>query len=613
MKTIKLLALFICIGTVAFAQGPEELNYQGVARNTAGQPLANQAITLRLSILHNSATGTAQYRERHNVTTNDYGLYNVAIGTGTTETGTMAGVTWGSGSKFLEVEIDPAGGTSYTSLGANKLLSVPYALYAASGNPGPIGATGPAGPIGPTGPAGNANITGTTNNLIKFTGATTGGNSLIEDDGTTITLVNAVNNGSLFQVRNTGTTGNNRMGIVSVLGAGGFGLTSGSPSAIYANGRNEGHAVKAYAAGTEDAIWAFQNNAGAAGVHGRGAAGADGVTGYVYSSGSGNAIQGTVNSPSTGTAGYFDGGATGTGIRSLTSNSNAGSAGYFTSNASGLIDSGIVRIDYLGSDINDHIGLFSRSVAGTSSDWGIGIRGEGGFRGVEGIVNRAATGTGYGLYGTAITNSIAYGVRGYAGKSSGSNAGTKYGVYGTALGGATNWAGYFAGNVNVTGNLSKGGGTFKIDHPSDPENKYLYHSFVESPDMMNIYNGNATTNTNGEVVVSLPTYFDDLNIDFRYQLTPIGQLAQAIVLTEISGNTFTIKTDKPNVKVSWQVTGVRNDKWAQKNRVIAEVEKEEDNIGLYLHAAEYDLPKEKSIDWNTHEKPLLERETMNQE
>ena len=86
-------------------------------------------------------------------------------------------------------------------------------------------------------------------------------------------------------------------------------------------------------------------------------------------------------------------------------------------------------------------------------------------------------------------------------------------------------AGNFQGNVNVTGTLSKGMGTFKIDHPVDPENKFLYHSFVESPDMMNIYNGVISFDQNGEAVVTLPEYFEALNRQFRYQLTPIGGFA----------------------------------------------------------------------------------------
>ena len=158
-----------------------------------------------------------------------------------------------------------------------------------------------------------------------------------------------------------------------------------------------------------------------------------------------------------------------------------------------------------------------------------------------------------------------------------------------------------AGNVAITGSLSKGSGTFKIDHPLDPENKFLYHSFVESPDMMNVYNGNVQTDADGNVVVTLPEYFEALNKDFRYQLTVIGQFAQAIVMEELKENKFSIKTDKPNVKVSWQVTGIRKDPFAEKNRVVPEVEKAADEKGKYLHPEAYGQPIEKKIGYENPE------------
>jgi hypothetical protein len=139
------------------------------------------------------------------------------------------------------------------------------------------------------------------------------------------------------------------------------------------------------------------------------------------------------------------------------------------------------------------------------------------------------------------------------------------------------------GDVNVTGNLSKGGGSFKIDHPLDPANKYLYHSFVESPDMMDVYNGNVTTDQHGLATITLPEYFQALNRDFRYQLTVIGQFAQAIVASEISGNHFTIKTNKRGVRVSWQVTGIRQDAFANAHRIPVEVEKPVQEQCHYLH------------------------------
>ena len=112
------------------------------------------------------------------------------------------------------------------------------------------------------------------------------------------------------------------------------------------------------------------------------------------------------------------------------------------------------------------------------------------------------------------------------------------------------------GNLDVGGTLTKGGGSFKIDHPLDPENKYLYHSFVESPDMMNIYNGNVVTDDSGSATVALPEWFEGLNRDFRYQLTVIGTFAQAIVGEKIRDGRFVIRTDQPNVEVSWQVTSM---------------------------------------------------------
>ena len=168
------------------------------------------------------------------------------------------------------------------------------------------------------------------------------------------------------------------------------------------------------------------------------------------------------------------------------------------------------------------------------------------------------------------------------------------GVFGKNLGaGTSDYAGYFVGKVRVSGNLEKAGGTFKIDHPQDPANKYLVHSFVESPDMMNIYNGNTTTDDSGRSTVELPDYFESLNIEFRYQLTVIGEFAQAIVSQKVDGNKFEIMTDKPGVEVSWQVTGVRNDPWAKKNRFVDVVDKKE-HRGTYLMPELYGQPESRS-------------------
>ena len=126
------------------------------------------------------------------------------------------------------------------------------------------------------------------------------------------------------------------------------------------------------------------------------------------------------------------------------------------------------------------------------------------------------------------------------------------------------------GDLDVVGNVTKMSGNFVIDHPLDPYHKDLVHSFVESPDMMNVYNGNVVTDQSGYSIVELPGYFEALNRDYRYQLTVIGEFAQAIVANEVLDNQFVIRTDRPNVKVSWQVTGIRNDVYARENPVEVE-------------------------------------------
>jgi hypothetical protein len=170
----------------------------------------------------------------------------------------------------------------------------------------------------------------------------------------------------------------------------------------------------------------------------------------------------------------------------------------------------------------------------------------------------------------------------------------------------TGYAGYFSGKVAVTGLLSKGGGSFKIDHPLDPENKFLYHSFVESPDMKNIYDGVITTDEKGFATVTMPDWFDALNRDFRYQLTVLSSDTDswtlARVVQEIKGNTFVIQTSEPKTRVSWQVTGIRQDNFANAHRIPTEESKSVTERGLYLHPTEAGQPIERGIDYQRYQR-----------
>lgn len=154
-------------------------------------------------------------------------------------------------------------------------------------------------------------------------------------------------------------------------------------------------------------------------------------------------------------------------------------------------------------------------------------------------------------------------------------------------------------HLDVTGTISKGGGSFKIDHPLDPENKYLYHSFVESPDMMNIYNGVAVLDENGEAQIVLPDWFGALNSDYRYQLTAIGRPGPNLYIgQEVVENIFRIAGGASQMKVSWQVTGIRQDAFANANRIPVEVTKNSSQRGKYLHPAAFGHNADAGIRYN---------------
>lgn len=129
-------------------------------------------------------------------------------------------------------------------------------------------------------------------------------------------------------------------------------------------------------------------------------------------------------------------------------------------------------------------------------------------------------------------------------------------------------------NLRIKGLLSKGGGSFMIDHPLDPLHKVLRHSFVESPDMKNIYDGIATLDAHGEAIVELPDYFEALNRDYRYQLSGVSApMPNLYIKSEVAKNRFSIGGGAPFGEVSWQVTGTRKDSFAEERRIVVEEKK----------------------------------------
>jgi hypothetical protein len=279
---------------------------------------------------------------------------------------------------------------------------------------------------------------------------------------------------------------------------------------------------------------------------------------------------------------------------------------------------------------------------------GIGVRGEAGDQGI-GVIGTCDTGVGLqgetrsgtGVYGNASTEGT--GVTGQSVSGTGvaaiSSSGTALsassaigvGVYGASAPGANNFgvvgkgqnagvvafnhynqhsaylasafgAAWFVGDVYVNGNLSKSGGGFLIDHPQDPANRLLAHAFVESSERRNLYDGVAVLDDNGRATVQLPNWFESLNADVRYQLTPLGTPAPNLHISEeLKDRRFSIAGGVSGMKVCWQLTGVRQDPWALANPLTVEADKPDQEKGTYLHPEPHGHDSQRSLSLRRHD------------
>jgi hypothetical protein len=204
-----------------------------------------------------------------------------------------------------------------------------------------------------------------------------------------------------------------------------------------------------------------------------------------------------------------------------------------------------------------------------------------GIAGGEGVIGTGGTGKGFGGDGIA----------GFAGGTDSESVG-----------------GFFSGGVRITGNLdATGSKNFKIDHPLDPQNKYLRHAAMESSEVLNVYSGNVVADQNGQAVVRFPDWFQAINRDFRYQLTAVGGPAQGLYIAEeIYNNQFKIAGGVPGVKISWQVTGVRSDAGMLRTPFKLEEDKPDFERGSYLDPQAFGQPEEKGEEWAR--RPQLMRE-----
>lgn len=229
---------------------------------------------------------------------------------------------------------------------------------------------------------------------------------------------------------------------------------------------------------------------------------------------------------------------------------------------------------------NSSGGTTSYGVQGiTDSPMGVGVRG----------VAQSLTGINYGVLGISLSNS-GVGVAG----SNNTPQENATGIYGQAS--SFGWAGYFFGRVLVTSNFfATGTKSFLIDHPLDPANQYLYHYSIEAPEPFNLYRGMAVLDENGEAKVTLPAYFEAINVSFSYQLTAVGTAMPNLHISQkIVGNEFAIAGGVPGQEVSWQVMALRNDPWVRDHGFQTEATKSVTERGTYLYPEGYGQPAELS-------------------
>lgn len=245
-------------------------------------------------------------------------------------------------------------------------------------------------------------------------------------------------------------------------------------------------------------------------------------------------------------------------------------------------------------------GEITNTATAEAAIYGLNLRATGGHgvmgNGYNGVVGQSAKTNGYGVWGSnsATTDPgigvAGVGVTGIAGQST--NLALSYGVFSFDDGGIYS-------NLDVGGNFfAAGSKSFRIDHPKDPENKFLLHYCIESNEILNMYRGTALLDNNGKAIIQLPDYFEDININFSYQLTPVGKSMPGLfVEKEISGNTFIIAGGEPGAKVSWTVYAERNDLYMQKNPEIknSEPNKTGRYKGKYSKPEFYGLPANKGF------------------
>ena len=187
-------------------------------------------------------------------------------------------------------------------------------------------------------------------------------------------------------------------------------------------------------------------------------------------------------------------------------------------------------------------------------------------------ISSATDGTG--VYGHATAGTVAKGVHGECAPANG-------------------WAGYFDGDVFVSGDLDMTTAAVAVDHPDDPGGQWYRRALVGAFEEVTVISGNARTGAGGRVAVRVSDLFARMHKDFRYQLTPLGETSKLFVSRQLTGGRFTIQADRAGLDVSWQITGVRNDPAAKRFAVTSR--KTGGQRGRYVAPELYGQPPSRSL------------------
>jgi hypothetical protein len=345
-----------------------------------------------------------------------------------------------------------------------------------------------------------------------------------------------------------------------------------------------------YASSSSFGIWAEANSSNGTGVRGEATASGGinyGVLGLTAST-NGRGVQGSATASSGTTYGVYGLTASteGRGVYGSASATSGNTYGVFGSSASST-GTGV----YGEATATAGAGI-RRGVVGSSAS-GTGVYGEatastGTTRGVHGF---SASTEGRGVYGSAsATSGNTYGVFGVSTSPDGN------GVRGTNVT-PTGYGVYSHGRFAATGTKS-----FQIDHPLDPANQYLNHFSAEGPEPYLIYRGSAILDEAGQAWIRLPDYFESINRDFHYQLTPVGKPALLYIAEEVRDNRFLIAGGEAGMKVSWTVTGIRNDPFVRSYPLSDVQDKLASSRGLYLQPELHGQPESPSIHYTPRDR-----------